>query len=144
MCDTWAQTWEHRGLSSLSIRVAPPVSTLLQLRDGMLMQITGQHYVLIRSPHRTNKYCPYTIHNTVTVRIRNLEYLDTYITINNLETCFFSITWNIYTPYSCMLYVKMMFGQLANKKSFKTIDDKLVSEHTLRIFFVFHLVSLHS
>ena len=39
--------------------------------------------------HRTNKYCPYTIHNTVTVRIRNLEYLDTYITINNLETCFF-------------------------------------------------------
>ena len=99
---------------------------------------TGQHYVLIRSPHRTNKYCPYTIHNTVTVRIRNLEYLDTYITINNLETCFFSITWNIYTPYSCMLYVKMMFGQLANKKSFKTIDDKLVSEHTLRIFLVFH------
>ena len=50
---------------------------------------TGQHYVLIRNPHRTNKYCPYTIHNTVTVRIRNLEYLDTYITINNLETCFF-------------------------------------------------------
>ena len=35
----WSRTWEHRGLFSLSIRVAPLVSTLLQLRDGMLMQI---------------------------------------------------------------------------------------------------------
>ena len=51
---------------------------------GMLMQIPGQHYVLIRNPHGTYKYCPH--YHTYIVWIRKLEYLDTYITINNVET----------------------------------------------------------
>ena len=90
VCDTLVQDLgTPRPLLSIHQSGASGVHTAAAEGWHANADYTGQHYVLIRSPHRTNKYCPYTIHNTVTVRIRNLEYLDTYITINNLETCFF-------------------------------------------------------